>query len=172
MWRDNYPDQAVFPKLHVAVWHVLEFVEEFGAYAVFSEEAFESCHNLQKKEHSNVSSMKDNGQRLGVFCRRLQSHINAKFEEAYIRLKQRVTGKKRGKYAPSKKKQSTDLPSLDSEAKEEDGVIYINEEVAIKKEWEEVYRLVVQGKVPESWNHVFVKRVNIDDKKTQYTQNS
>src|SRR6056300_400728 len=76
---------------------------EFGAYAVFSEEAFESCHNLQKKEHSNVSSMKDNGQRLDVFCRRLQLHINAKFEEAYIQLKQRVTGKKRGKYAPSKK---------------------------------------------------------------------
>lgn len=174
MWQDNF-NQAVFPKLHCVVWHIPEFVERYGSYGIFSEETFESRHNLQKGEHKNVNSMKDDGQRLDVFCRRIQAHINAKFEEAYLRLKVNITGKKRGKQQGRKQKQKTLLPSLNSDVSFADGVLYLGKEIAIEEEWEDVYRLVVEGIVPESWNYVFVKRVNIDEQaKTiaRYSQNS
>jgi len=82
-----------------------------------------------------------------------------------------MTGKSRGNYKTAELKKIV-VQTLQYEREEVDGVIYISDELAIEKEWAEVYYLIVEGKVPASWNYVFVKRVNIDESSSIYTNNT
>jgi Fe-S-cluster formation regulator IscX/YfhJ len=41
-WRNQYPSQVPFPKLHDMVRHILDFVNETRIYGRLSEESFQS----------------------------------------------------------------------------------------------------------------------------------
>lgn len=170
MWSENFA-QKVFPKQHCVVWHVLEFVARYDAFGIFSEESFESRHVVHKRESSNLNSMKNPQERLDIYGRRIQANINAKFEDTVSRVTAEITGKSRGNYKPREQKKII-VQALQYEIEEVDGVIYISDELAIEKEWVEVYYLIVAGKVPASWNHVFAKRVNMDESSSIYTNNT
>ena len=170
MWCENF-NQKVFPKQHCVVWHVLEFVNRYGAFGIFSEESFESRHVIHKKELSNLKSMKNLQEKFNIYGRRIQANINAKYEDTYVRAKKAMTGKSRGNYKTAELKKIV-VQTLQYEREEVHGVIYISDELAIEKEWAEVYYLIVEGKVPASWNYVFVKRVNIDESSSIYTNNT
>jgi hypothetical protein len=62
----------IFPKLHVLIAHVVDFIACEGMFGAVSEESFEACHLLIKKAKCLVNRIADIALRADVLSRRLQ----------------------------------------------------------------------------------------------------
>jgi hypothetical protein len=153
-WREQYPSQVPFPKLHDMVRHILDFVKETRMYGRLSEESFESNHQTIKREAKNVISMCDTRQRAEVLNRRLQAGIKQEEESIRRKLYKGLEGKKRGPYNTQKKNDSVSLRRL-QEREHLDDLFYIDNDTAIKATWSDVYDMCVLGRAPKSWHRVF-----------------
>jgi hypothetical protein len=166
-WRDAYPTQEPFPKLHDMIAHIMDFVERERMYGRLSEESFESSHQRIKKEKANTTRIADSKLRSEVLARRLQLSMKESVETVSIDVRKKLTSryKKRSKTYRNKgsgsNRRDNDTISVSNPVpnQEEGGdssdIILINEDTAIKREWLDAWQLAVKGRVPESWHKGF-----------------
>lgn len=160
-WSIVFPDQGIFPKMHDFVVHVPQFIGNHGFYGRGSEESFESYHVRHKQLAKSVAPIKDDRVRSGVIARRLQLTIDPETEAYVGKIKDSTTGSKRGPY--KKKKSRTYLPICRPDCRVEGDIILLDNDMAIKAGWEEVYRMVVAGEIPNSWHGNFSRIAGLHD---------
>lgn len=155
-WYDLFPWQGVFPKMHDFMVHVPKFIQEHGFYGRGSEESFESYHNRHKLIAKNVQSMKDDKHRTEVINWRLQLPFDLEVEEILTNAKEQSTRCPRGKYNRSQVERTLPIERYESEV--DDNYIKLPDDMAIKKEWNDVFRMAVAGEVPKPWRNNFMNR--------------
>jgi len=147
--------------MHDMKRHVREFPEKHGFYGRASEESFESYHVKHKKVAANLKTMRDNKLRTEVTNRRLQMSCDPDTEALIEKIKQKSTGRKRGPYKTTSRFSS--LPIVNPERQVIGDSILLHNGIAIKQDWEEVYRMVVAGEVPNSWREKISSILDITD---------
>jgi hypothetical protein len=176
-YRECYPVQEVFPKLHHVSAHVIDFIKEHGMYGRISEEGFEAIHPKMNKIHRDLKPMRETKKRLETTSNRLQASLNPDVES----FRQEYLNNKQGRYTSRPSKYN--ITKAKSRNSESHSIEYTTFDVGsddclevpsgsdnvnlIKAEWKGVYELVCDSKVPDSWSKVFEQRDDLGNAKKE-----
>ncbi|EJK58477.1 hypothetical protein THAOC_21391 [Thalassiosira oceanica] len=93
-----FPDESYITKLHFLVYHIPDFVEEYGALGRLSAESHESIHTMLDNIKDSVKHMTDTQKMYEHMFARINANLKPKVQNSLRKIEVKWTGKPRGKY--------------------------------------------------------------------------
>mmetsp|Transcript_4914 Transcript_4914/g.6192 ORF Transcript_4914/g.6192 Transcript_4914/m.6192 type:complete len:540 (+) Transcript_4914:904-2523(+) len=168
-WDAALPDKKYFLKLHHLIFHVIEFIKQYGMYGRVSAEGFEAIHALIKKL-KEMSQSQSTLNRTKTTNGKAQAVMKPQVMVATDKYTKGSTGKKRGTYKKNPSTQSTDAAESLEAYKTvtvggEEFIEVFGGEGRIPKKYEDLWRLLTTSFVPPAWVELFQSSTTIPQNK-------
>jgi len=168
-WDAALPDKKYFLKLHHLIFHVIEFIKQYGMYGRVSAEGFEAIHALIKKL-KEMSQSQSTLNRIKTTNGKAQAVMKPQVMVATDKYTKGSTGKKRGTYKKNPSTQSTDAAESLEAYKTvtvggEEFIEVFGGEGRIPKKYEDLWRLLTTSFVPPAWVELFQSSTTIPQNK-------
>ena len=152
-WYYAFPGME-FNKFHGLFCGMRNFVHKFESAGRFSEEACESYMAVMEKLKNMLRGMPQNEKRCQLISARSQGNLKQSTYAPKMKILEKCSGKKRGKYAPrTRKDDNVKVVSsvLEVEVYEGERYVKLTNGTFIPEKWLDVYEWYVGRKAPKEW---------------------